>query len=113
MNEFSRGDIWLAALDPVRGREQAGTRPVVIISEDEFNNCPAVLVVTVPFTTRDRGVPSHVSVEAGGAGLKRKSYIMCEQVRSMSKKRLIRRIGNVSSAAIFEVENAIRHLLEL
>ncbi len=113
MNEFSRGDIWLATLDPVRGREQAGTRPVVIISEDEFNDCPAGLVVIVPFTTRDRGVPSHVPVEKGGSGLKRRSFIMCEQVRSTSKKRLLKRLGNVSDNTMSEVENTLRHLLDL
>ena len=104
MNEFSRGDIWLAALDPVRGREQAGTRPVVIVSADEFNSCPAGLVIVVPFTKRERGVSSHVRVDATEAGLKHESFSTCEQMRSISKKRLLKRMGNLGDKAMSQLE---------
>ncbi|HYN21742.1 MAG TPA: type II toxin-antitoxin system PemK/MazF family toxin, partial [Thermoanaerobaculia bacterium] len=46
-----RGEVWLASLDPVRGHEQAGTRPVLIVSEDLFNRGPAELIIALPVTS--------------------------------------------------------------
>jgi mRNA interferase MazF len=57
-----RADIYLADLDPTRGHEQAGKRPVLIISEDLFNSGPADLVIAIPLTSVVRSISSHVLV---------------------------------------------------
>ena len=106
-----RGEIWLADLDPVLGREQGGRRPVLILSVNAFNGGPSSLVVVVPVTSRDRGIPSHVPIVPPEGGLAKVSYALTEAVRSISKQRLTRRWGSLSPQTLFAVEEWIRTLL--
>jgi len=108
-----RGDVWYADLDPTRGREQAGYRPVLIISVDEFNKGPAELVIIVPFTTRRRALASRVPVEPPEGGLAQTSFVRCEDVRSISKDRLSRRLGSVSPSTLAQVEDILGTLMGL
>src|SRR5688572_12259416 len=108
-----RGEVWSVNLDPTRGREQAGTRPALVVSVDEFNQGPADLVVVLPITSRKKGIPFHVRLEPPDGGLKSTSFIKCEEVRSVSKERLVRRWGSASSGTLAEVEFRLRVLLKL
>ena len=108
-----RGEIWSANLDPTVGREQAGARPVLILSFDAFNRGPAGLVVAVPLTTVDKNIPLHVRVTPPEGGLAAVSFIKCEDVRSLSKSRFLRRWGRVDDATMRLVEDRIRILLAL
>jgi mRNA interferase MazF len=106
--------VWLADLGPTRGREQSGERPVLIVSADPINQGPADLVVAVPFTTRRRGIPTHVEVRPPNGGLREVSFAMCEQVRSLAAERLgPRPFGSVPAAALRSVEDSLRLLLRL
>ncbi|WP_165792213.1 type II toxin-antitoxin system PemK/MazF family toxin [Desulfocucumis palustris] len=109
--EPSRGDIWLVDLNPVRGHEQAGKRPALVLSVDLFNSGPAGLVVVLPITTKEKGIPFHVEVFPPEGGLKENSFIKCEDIRSISKDRLYRRLGTVSPLILEAVEDRIRILL--
>jgi mRNA interferase MazF len=109
----ARGEVWVAGLNPVRGREQAVTRPVLVISDDLFNQGPAELIIVIPVTTADRGVPSHVPVRPPEGGLKKPSYVMSEAVRSLSKSRLAHKLGRVSSETMLRVEDCLRILMRL
>lgn len=113
MNAPSRGEVWLASLDPTRGHEQAGRRPVLIVSEDLFNRGPAGLVLALPLSSTLRSVPAHVVVEPAEGGLKSTAAILCEAVRSISTERLIVRWGAVSSATMIQVEDTLRILMRL
>jgi mRNA interferase MazF len=84
-----------------------------MVSVDEFNQGPADLVVVLPITTKERGIPFHVRVEPPEGGLKATSFIKCEDVRSISKNRISRRLGRVSPRTIAEVEFRLRVLLML
>jgi mRNA interferase MazF len=109
-----RGEVWLADLGPTRGREQSGERPVLIVSADPINQGPADIVVAVPFTTRRRGIPTHVEVRPPNGGLRDVSYAICEQVRSLAIERLgPRPFGSVSADVLRSVENSLRLLLLL
>ena len=109
-----RGEIWNADLDPTRGREQAGKRPVLIVSTDRFNEGPAELVVIVPITSKGKGIPWHVPVKAGSdAGLTKDSFIMCEAIRCVARERLAKRLGEIADPVLAEVEKRLRILLEL
>jgi mRNA interferase MazF len=108
-----RGEVWLADLDPIKGREQAGRRPVLIVSVVEFNQSGADLVVVIPITTNLRPIPWHVVAEPAEGGLKATSAIMCEAIRSVSKARLERRWGMISPPTLLEVEDRLRILLSL
>lgn len=110
MSAPKRGEIWKADLNPIRGHEQAGFRPVLVISEDFFNRGPADLVIVVPVTSTYRAVPSHVLVDPPEGGLKNARYILCEAVRSMAKECLLERWGRVSPVTLEKVEDRL-HLL--
>ncbi|MBI2941402.1 MAG: type II toxin-antitoxin system PemK/MazF family toxin [Chloroflexi bacterium] len=108
-----RGEIWLIDFNPIRGREQAGTRPGMVVSVDLFNRGPAGLVVVLPLTTRPKGVPLHVEVNAPEGSLRERSFIKCEDVRSVSTERLIERWGAVGASTVLLVEDRLRLLLGL
>src|SRR3989304_4582439 len=91
-----RGEVWDINLDSVIGHEQAGARPALVLSVDLFNEGPAELVVVAPITRTARKVRWHVSVSPPEGGLVADSYIQCESLRSVSKRRLKRRRGRVS-----------------
>ena len=113
MTNASRGEVWLANLNPIRGHEQAGRRPVLVISEDIFNQGPAGLIIVLPMTSTYRGVPSHVPITPPEGGLKTPSVILCEAIRSISKERLVRPFGTVSHSTLAAVEDRLRILLGL
>lgn len=113
MNQASRGEIWLVSLDPTKGREQAGMRPALIVSVDMFNRGAAEIVVAIPITSRAKGIPLHVEIVPPEGGLTLTSYIKCEDVRSISTARLVRRLGIVAPQTIDLVEDRLRILLGL
>lgn len=113
MNRASRGEIWLVNLDPTQGREQAGTRPILIISVDGFNHGASELVVGVPVTSKAKGIPLHVEINPPEGGLNVKSYAKCEDVRSISTSRLVKKFGAVSAQTIEKVEDRLKILLGL
>lgn len=113
MTPPARGDVWLAELNPTRGHEQAGRRPVLVVSEDLFNQGPAGLVIVLPVTSTVRKIPSHVRVAPPEGGLRDRSAVLCEAVRSISRERLVARWGAVSARTMAEVEDRLRILLRL
>lgn len=113
MPEPQRGEVWLADLSPTRGREQAGQRPILVFSVDEFNRGPAELVVVLPITSTIRPIPLHVIVQPPEGGLKVPSRVLTDAIRSISKERLVERWGAVSSETMVAVEDRVRTLLGL
>ena len=113
MPQPTRGEVWLVDLNPTRGHEQAGKRPGLIMSVDLFNSGPAGLVVIAPITTKEKGISFHVEIQPPEGGLRRKSFIKCEDIRSVAKERLFQRLGVVSPATLSEVEDRLRILLDL
>lgn len=113
MPEPSRGEVWLVNLNPTRGREQAGKRPALVISVDLFNHGPAELVVVLPITTKAKNIPFHVEVQPPEGGLRERSFIKWEDVRSVAKERLSECWGAVSAAILEAVEDRLRILMGL
>jgi mRNA interferase MazF len=113
VTQILRGEIWLVDLNPVRGREQAGKRPCLIISVNLFNQGASGLVVVLPITSKEKRVPFHVEINPTEGGVRVKSFIKCEDVRSISVERLDQRWGIVSSATLAAVEDRLRILMGL
>lgn len=113
--QVRRGEIWNVDWSPSRGSEQTGTRPALVIQTDAANmnpHYPNTVVVTV--STKGRPVPFHVPVNPSKEnGLKEASFIKCEQVLTISKDRLVRRLGSLEEKYLPAVAASLRRVLEL
>ena len=107
----SRGEVWVAYLDPGIGHEQTGRRPVLVVSDDAFNHGASELVVTVPLTSRLREISDRVRITPPEGGLRRESDILCSQIRTLSRQRLRERRGRVSDATFAAVMQRIAWIL--
>ena len=105
-----QGEIWFASLDPVQGREQAGRRPVLIVSVDQLGTGPSELAIVAPLTSRDHGQRIHVGLEPPEGGMRAPSWIMPEQVRTIARQRLGERWGQVRLHTLEQVIHRV-HLL--
>lgn len=113
MAQLARGEVWLTDLNPVKGHEQAGKRPCLIISVDLFNQGASGLAVVLPITSKEKGIPFHVELNPPEGGLKVRSFVKCEDVRSISVERLEKRWGVVSLETLTAVEDRLRILMGL
>ena len=103
-----RGEIWLAELNPIRGSEQAGTRPVLVMQTNAINRFTTT-ILAVPFTTnlRRASLPSCVQVAAGEGGLSSESIALCHQLRVLDKIRLTRKLGEVGGVTLEKIETCV------
>ena len=119
---ISRGQIYLVNLNPVKGREQHGSRPVLVVSADAINRQP--LVVTVVAGTDGANVardyPTNVRVTARASGLPKETVFLCFQLRALDPTRfhdprtgLTTPVGQLSPARMVEVDAALRAVLGL
>ena len=90
-----RWSVWLANLDPVVGSEQGKTRPVLVLSDTRLNQIlPVVNVLPITSRKRNRRIyPNEALIPAGTAALDVESIVLCYQIRTLDKQRLIRRFG--------------------
>jgi mRNA interferase MazF len=113
LSKPSRGEIWFLNLDPTQGREQAGSRPALVISVDAFNHGPADLLVVLPVTSVAKGIPFHVAVAPPEGGVRQPSFIKCEDLRSVSRSRVRERWGTIGPQTMAAVEDRLRILMGL
>ncbi|MEG2387738.1 MAG: type II toxin-antitoxin system PemK/MazF family toxin [Clostridia bacterium] len=111
---MERGELYTASLDPVVGSEQGGTRPVLIVQNDVGNRfSPTVIVLAVTSQLHKARLPTHVAVGGDDCGLTRESVVLAEQVRTIDKRRLKERIGQLPPDVMARVSAALRVSLEL
>ena len=106
-----RGEIWAVDLNPVRGHEQAGRRPCLVISDDIYNQGPAAKHIVLPVTSRNKRIPYHLTVTPPEGGLRLASYVMCDDIRSVSRERFGERLGAVSSQTLSLMKENLEMLL--
>lgn len=98
-----QGEIWLADLEPTKGSEQAGKRPVVIISGDTLNETLPIVIV-VPITTHVKSYPTCILLSANKtSGLSKESEAIPFQVRAVTKKRLTKRLGHITQEELRDI----------
>jgi mRNA interferase MazF len=113
MTDFQWG-VFQAALDPVTGAEQQGTRPVLVVSNEDFNQVIPNVTVLPLTSARRRMYPAEVLLPARKAGQPFESIIMAHQIRTISKQRLGALVGRLEDAELRErVLQAIREHLDL
>jgi len=111
-----RGEIYFVNLNPVQGREQAGDRPVLVLSVDAINRLPLVVAVVVGTNGENvtRDYPTNVRVTAAESGLPTETVFLCFQIRSLDPRRFPPvPAGTVGGAVLKRVEDAVRHCLGL
>ena len=101
-----RGEIRWADLEPVRGREQAGTRPVLIISEDVFNHRSGT-VIAVALTSRPQRAPYPLTLELDSTRLPKRSWVTISQVRLLDAGRIGRGLGQASPEELARVVDGL------
>ncbi|MCD4696278.1 MAG: type II toxin-antitoxin system PemK/MazF family toxin [Bacteroidales bacterium] len=104
-------EIWYADLNPVRGREQKGFRPVVIISGNMLNKYLQI-VIACPLTTKIKGYKGNVVLEPTELnGLSKASEILIFHVRSISKDRLKKKTGNITAEELSRIKQGLDDIL--
>lgn len=104
------GSVVWVDLDPVRGREQGGRRPAVVVSSADHIAAATTVVTVVPATSRDRGWPNHVALH-GGTGLGVATFAMTEQVRTIARDRVVSTTGEIEDANLVEICGWVRRWL--
>ena len=106
MKEIKRNEIYYADLNPVKGSEQGGIRPVLVIQNDTGNkHSPTTIVAAITSKEEKAKLPTHVEVVS--CGVERKSLALLEQIRTIDKSRLIKYVGELDGATVKEINEAI------
>ena len=106
--EITRGDIFIADLNPVQGSEQGGIRPVLVIQNDQGNRfSPTVICAAMTSRVGKSDLPTHAWVSARDSGLKCDSLVLCEQIRTLEKRRLRAKAGRIDGMAMARVDAAL------
>ena len=105
---IKRGELYYADLSPVVGSEQGGVRPVLIVQNDVGNKfSPTVIAAAVTSKINKAKLPTHIELPSNEYGLNKDSVILLEQIRTLDKRRLKERIGELPSDTMSKVDRAI------
>ena len=105
---IKRGELYYADLSPVVGSEQGGVRPILIVQNDTGNKfSPTVIAAAVTSKIGKAKLPTHIELERDQFGLTKDSVILLEQIRTLDKRRLKERIGELSPITLKKVNVAL------
>ncbi len=110
MGKILRGEIYWADLNPVRGNEQAGRRPVLVISEDIFNQ-RSQTVVALAITSQPQKAGFPLTFHLGRKDLPKDSWVKIGQMRTLSVQRLGDRIGHVSTQVLEQIIEGVKDII--
>lgn len=103
-----RGELYYADLSPVVGSEQGGVRPVLVVQNDVGNKySPTIIAAAVTSKINKAKLPTHIELPSSTYGLARDSVILLEQIRTLDKRRLKEKIGELNEATMSKVDRAI------
>lgn len=105
---IKRGEIYYADLSPVVGSEQGGVRPVLVVQNDVGNKfSPTVIAAAITSQLDKAKLPTHITLPAEKYGLPRNSVVLLEQIRTLDKRRLKEKIGELSADIMTKVNEAL------
>ena len=112
--EIKRGDIVLAGLEPVKGSEQGGVRPVLVIQNDEGNKFSPTTIIA-PITSKEfsKEFPTNVAISKEESKLNNDSTVLLNQIRTIDKSRVIKKISSLNLYTMNKVDLAIKISLGL
>lgn len=104
---IKRGELYYADLSPVVGSEQGGIRPVLVVQNDVGNKySPTVIAAAVTSKINKAKLPTHIELPSSSYGLQRDSVILLEQIRTLDKRRLKERVGELDRSSMRKIERA-------
>lgn len=105
---IKRGELYYADLSPVVGSEQGGVRPVLVVQNDVGNKySPTIIAAAVTSKINKAKLPTHIELPSATYGLAKDSVILLEQIRTLDKRRLKERIGELNDSMMSRVDKAI------
>ena len=108
MDMVKRGELYYADLSPVVGSEQGGVRPVLIVQNNVGNKySPTIIAAAVTSQLAKAKLPTHIELPAGKFGLPKDSVVLLEQIRTLDKKRLKEKIGELPINMMTKVNEAL------
>ncbi|KPV52841.1 MazF family transcriptional regulator [Kouleothrix aurantiaca] len=110
MARVLRGEIWWADLNPVRGHEQAGVRPVLIISHDIFNQRSGT-VIALAITSQEPNAGFPLTLEITTSTLPKRSWVKISQIRTLSVERLSNRLGEIQPEELDDVIDGLNEIV--
>jgi mRNA interferase MazF len=110
MARILRGDIYWADLDPTRGHEQSGRRPVLVLSHDVFNDRSGT-VIAVALTSQEPRAGFPLTLELDSRKLPKKTWVKISQVRTLSNERLGTRLGRVTPEELSQVLEGLNEII--
>jgi mRNA interferase MazF len=108
--DIFKGDVVYVDLEPIRGSETGKIRPCLIV-QNNINNEHSPTTIIIVITGRDRfkkKYPTHVWIDKGEGGLTKDSVIQCEQIRTIDKRRITKKLGSINKDCLQKVEEAIK-----
>jgi mRNA interferase MazF len=103
-----RGELYYADLSPVIGSEQGGVRPVLVVQNDIGNKySPTIIAAAITSQINKAKLPTHIELSGTGFGLNKDSVILLEQIRTIDKKRLKEKIGELPNVTMLKVNEAL------
>jgi len=110
MARILRGEIRWADLNPVRGREQAGQRPVLILSQDVFNERSGT-AIAVALTSQPQRAGFPLTLELHSRGLPKKSWVKISQIRTLSVERLSNKVGAITPEELDQIIEGLNEIV--
>ena len=108
---MKQGEIWMANLDPIKGSEQAGFRPMLVFSGDLFNT-HTPLIIGLPLSTKIKNYRGNLVLEPDlENGLKKRSEVFTFHIRSISKERFVEKIGRIDDKKLKELRKSLQEIL--
>jgi len=104
--DIKQYDVFLVSLDPTVGHEIKKIRPCIIISPDEMNKYIATIIIA-PMTSQSHSYPTRIQINFNG----KKGWVVLDQIRTVDKKRLIKKVGTINRQTIREIKNIIKEML--
>lgn len=106
--DINRGEIYYADLSPVVGSEQGGVRPVLVVQNDVGNRfSPTVIIAAITSQLTKAKLPTHIELSREKYNLPKDSVVLLEQIRTLDKRRLKERVGQIDSLTMQRVDVAI------
>lgn len=108
MDMVKRGELYYADLSPVVGSEQGGVRPVLIVQNNVGNKySPTIIAAAITSQMTKAKLPTHIALPAGQCGLPKDSVVLLEQIRTLDKRRLKEKIGELPINMMSRVNEAL------